>query len=98
MPTYESTIDLDGHEVEVSVEYSTVAASGDGWNEPHEPAHIEIESVTTEDGREVVLTSKQEAWMEERIAKALKAFEDHGYDEGPPDSYDAEYDDHYGGD
>lgn len=76
MPTYESTIEIDGQEVEVVVEYTTVKASGDGWNEPHEPEHIEIESVTTEDGREIVLSGKEEAVLEERIAEALAAFED----------------------
>lgn len=93
MPTFATTIDIEDAEVDVIVEYSTVEASGDGWNEPHEPAHLIIERVTTTDGeREIVLTSKEEAALEDAIAEAMD-----GYDEGPPDSYNAEYDDHYGG-
>ena len=94
MPTYESTIDLDGHEVEVSVEYNAVKASGDGWNEPHEPAHIEIEKVTTIDGRVIALTRKQTSSMEEEVSEWIGG----EYDPCPPDTYDERYDDHYGGD
>ncbi len=33
-------------EFAVEVEYTYYKASGDGWNEPHEDAYIEIEGVT----------------------------------------------------
>ncbi len=38
------TINLCG--VPVTVEYTPIPAEGDGWNDPHIPAHVEIDSLS----------------------------------------------------
>jgi hypothetical protein len=41
MPTINHTIEIGGAELLAEVAVNPVAASGDGWNEPREPAHAE---------------------------------------------------------
>lgn len=45
MPTATYTIHEGTFTVEAEVSYDIHPASGDGWNEPHEPAHVEIYGV-----------------------------------------------------
>ncbi len=41
MPTINFTLEIGGAELLAEVAVNPVKASGDGWNEPHEPSHAE---------------------------------------------------------
>lgn len=74
MGLFYTSMEIDGVEdVAIAVDYVCVEASGDGWNEPAVPAHIEIQSVTTVDGIEITLTTEQVRAMEGYINEWLNA-------------------------
>ena len=84
MSRYHTHIEVDAIEdVPVTVNYLHVpfrAGHTDGPYgpklEPDEPEHIEIESVETDDGQTIELTSEQETAMEEQIGEWLQGYYD----------------------
>ena len=67
MPTVNYSLEIGGAEILAEVAVNPVKASGDGWNEPHEPAHAEtwIDSVH-------VITSKLDRATGKMVATRVK--------------------------
>lgn len=73
-----------------TVEYTAIPASGDGWNEPREEAHIEVDSVSIKIGDKLVdISSMIEDWddLEEQVESELGDSGDYEPDYDMVDDY-----------
>lgn len=63
MPTTTYHLAREDTDVFLAVTYRTVRASGDGWYEPREPAHVELDGWTPD----IELTDKEIEEIEQAI-------------------------------
>lgn len=76
-------------EYPLTVTYEFIKASGDGWNEPREPAHIEVDGAVLQLGDQSITVPLTDA---QRRALEGECGQDYQAEEDPDRAYEAHRD------
>ena len=102
MSEYETTVERDGEEIPVTVEYTYHRATRGARDslcgirgagpplEPDEPAWAEIDKVTGPDGSVIDITDSEAEWISDAIMEDIRQSADDDDERDPPEDRDEE--------
>lgn len=70
--SFDSTLEINGEEIDVSVEAEVFAGAAATYWQPEDPGEIDIVSVKGPDGKEIELTPAQEGSLQEQAFFAVE--------------------------